>query len=267
MKQTPSGAETAAGFAAAVIKQRDRYFYRNGSIRPLWKGIGKGAILGIGVAYTFYRSAWGLLVLPFCIVFSVRSENKKATKQQKERTEYLFSEFLGYMQEGLSAGAAAEQAVSGATRSLLSSCKKEEMFLEALFRMNRRLQLGVSLEEAFEALAEECDCEEMRDFSDVLSIAKRTGGAVSKIICDTERVIGEKQQTLQAIRTSVYSRIYENRLMKLMPFAIILYMQIGMPGFLDPLYHNLFGICLMSASLLVYLALCLCVDRLSEIDI
>ena len=41
--------------------------------------------------------------------------------------------------------------------------------------------------------------------------------------------------------------------MSVVPLGMILYMWITSPGFLDVLYHNLYGCCFMSVALILYL--------------
>jgi tight adherence protein B len=107
------------------------------------------------------------------------------------------------------------------------------------------MRLGQSVETTFSEWAEDALCEDIREFAEVLYIAKRTGGVVQQVIADTERVIREKQETLRYIQSVLHSREYETKVMKSMPFAMLAYLLLFMPDFLEPLYHNLAGICLL----------------------
>ena len=230
-------------------------------------GIGKGAAIGGLIAWLFYQSVYGLLFLPLCIAVTVVCENKKEIQRQKEREQQQFAEYLGFLKEALQVGYSLEQAVGEAKKGMLASYKEEEAFLLAVGRMQRKMQLGMPVEKAFSELAEESSCEEVRDFSEVLFIAKRTGGAVQQVISNTERVIRDKQETLRYIQSVLHSREYEGKVMKCMPFAMLLYLQMFLSGFLEPLYHNVFGICGMTAVLVVYFGLCLLADRVASVSV
>lgn len=237
--------------------------------RFLWLllGIGKGAAIGGLIAWLFYQSVYGLLFLPLCIAVTVVCENKKEIQRQKEREQQQFAEYLGFLKEALQVGYSLEQAVGEAKKGMLTSYKEEEAFLLAVGRMQRKMQLGMPVEKAFSELAEESSCEEVRDFSEVLFIAKRTGGAVQQVISNTERVIRDKQETLRYIQSVLHSREYEGKVMKCMPFAMLLYLQMFLSGFLEPLYHNVFGICVMTAVLVIYFGLCLLADRVASVSV
>ena len=111
---------------------------------------------------------------------------------------------------------------------MLTSLKESNAHIAAVSRMERKMQLGMSVETGFSEWAETALCEDIRDFSEVLYIAKRTGGAVQQVIENTERVIRDKQETLRYIRSVLHSREYEAKVMKAMPFAILLYLQMFM---------------------------------------
>ena len=52
------------------------------------------------------------------------------------------------------------------------------------------------------------------------------------------------------------------------PFIFILiYLSLSSPGFLAPLYHNIFGIIVMTVLLLMYLAALMVIERIVAIEI
>lgn len=228
--------------------------------------IGKGTGVGVLVAWVFFQSFYGLLWLPVCIARAVVLAKAKKGQTEKEKEQQQFAEFLGFLKEALQVGYSLEQAVGEAKKGMLTT-GKEDSFLEAVNRMQRKMQLGMSVEAAFSEWAEDALCEDIGDFAEVLFIAKRTGGAVQQVIANTERVIRDKQETLRYIRSVLHSKEYEAMVMKAMPFAILLYMQMFLPGFLEPLYHNVTGMGIMSAVLIVYFVLCCVTDKVTSISV
>ena len=139
--------------------------------------------------------------------------------------------------------------------------------MQAIARLERKLQLGTTVEAAFSQWAKEARCDEIREFAEVLSIAKRTGGGVRQMIDNTERVIRDKQETMRYIRSVLHSREYEAKVMKCMPFAMLLYLRMFMPDYLTPLYHNTVGVCIMSVVLMVYFVLCVVLDKVTTVTL
>ena len=55
------------------------------------------------------------------------------------------------------------------------------------------------------------------------------------------------------IATLLASKVYEQRIMTVMPLAVLLYLRIGSREFLEGLYHNIFGVCVSTVCLIIYL--------------
>lgn len=242
--------------------------YGFGVVRtPVWLAVGKGIVTGGMIAWLFYQSVIGLVCVPVCVVITMLREKKKHWLRRQEKEQEYFVEYLGFLREALLAGYSLEQAVGEGRKGMQRTLKEKEEFFRALLQLERKMQLGISVEEAFAEWAKEAHCEEIREFSEVLFIAKRTGGAVQQVIENTEHVIREKQETLRYIRSLLHSREYEAGVMKVMPFAMLLYLRVFMSEYLAPLYHNPVVIGIMTAVLSVYTVLCFVTDKITEVSV
>ncbi len=233
----------------------------------IWSAIGKGIIIGGLIAWLFFQSAVGLVCVPFSVAVILAKEKKTQLQNSLEHEQECFVEYLGFLKEALMVGYSLEQAVGEGRKGMLTTRKEEDVFVQEIFRMEKKMQLGTPVETVFSQWAAEALCEDIRDFSEVLFIAKRTGGAVQQVIENTERVIRDKQETMRYIRSILHSREYEAKVMKVMPFAMLLYLQLFMADFIKPLYHNTVGVCVMSVVLLVYFGLCFAVDRVTAVSL
>lgn len=241
------------GFPGKIVVER---------MGPYFGDIGKGTAVGVGIAWLFYRSVIGLAAVLPAVLFFLKQGKKRRKEEEAAGLRRAFCEYLGFLQESLTAGHSLESAVWEAQKGMDFSSEGGRWFSEALERLLRKRMLGVSVEDAFLEMARECDCEEMREFAEVLVIARKTGGALRQVIENTEGILNKKEETLRSIRSMVAGRVFENNLMKLMPFAMLGYLNLGMPEFLDPLYHNLFGVLIMSVVLLLYGILCVITDKM-----
>ena len=232
-----------------------------------WITLGKGAGIGSLIAWLFFQSVWGLLLIPVCVGILWKQSKKQEKQRKQEKEQEHFVEYLGFLKEALLVGYSLEQAVGEGKKGMLTTVKEEEPFLQAVTRLERKMQLGTSVETAFSEWAKEALCEDIGDFAEVLFIAKRTGGAVQQVIENTEHVIRDKQETLRYIRSVLHSREYEAKVMKCMPFAMLLYLRLFMPDFLTPLYHNAVGVGVMTTVLVVYFSLCLVVDKVTAVSL
>ncbi len=240
-------------------------------IRKDWKrvllAVGKGTLIGGLIAWLFFQSPLALLLVPFCVAVVWAQDKKQQEQALCETEQALFTEYLGFVKEALMVGYSLEQAVGEGRKGMLTTLKKEHFFLQAIIRLERKLQLGTTVEEAFSQWAEEARCEDIREFAEVLFIAKRSGGAVWQVIENTESVIRDKQETLRYIRSVLHSREYEAKVMKCMPFAMLLYLRMFMPDYLAPLYHNAVGVCVMCFVLAAYFVLCVVLDKVTTVTL
>ena len=110
-----------------------------------------------------------------------------------------------------------------------------------------------TIEELMEELGRKSGVEQIGEFAQVFSIAKRSGGNVAGVIETTAQVIHRQIEAREEARTILSARRMEQRIMSLMPFCIVFYVKLGNPGYFDSLYHNLKGILVMSLCMGVYM--------------
>ena len=188
-------------------------------------------------------------------------------KKQQDWLSEQFKEMLGYIKEILQTGASLEYAVSEAKNSMQSAYGKTNLLVNELNLMIRQMQIGIPLEEAFSDFATRSANEDIRGFAEILVIARVSGGSIRSIIVYTESILREKQETMRQIHIVLHSKEYETKLLKGMPFGILIYFLLFSPEFLAPLYHSATGILIMSILLVIYLFLCYVTDKLSQISI
>ena len=118
--------------------------------------------------------------------------------------------------------------------------------------MEAQLQVSVPVEELFLDFGKRCKVEDIANFASVFATAKRTGGDMVTILQKTARTLGDKIDVKKEIEATVAGKKSEQWIMSMMPFGIILYMQITSPGFLQVLYGNAFGVVTMTVCLAIY---------------
>ena len=209
------------------------------------------AICG-GINYLFYKNWWvflGMLPVPFLFL---RYKRKDCKKQRRKRLNYQFKDALSSLSVALQAGYSVENAVYACTRDLEKLYNPGEDILEEFHYMEAQLQVSVPVEELFLDLGNRCKVEDIENFASVFAAAKRTGGDMVAILQKTARILGDKIDVKKEIEATVAGKKSEQWIMSMMPFGIILYMQITSPGFLQVLYGNAFGVVTMTVCLAIY---------------
>lgn len=243
--------------------------YRKYRLRPVekLKCLVTGGVLTGVVAWLFYRSVWGMLLLPF--VYIVCRQKYQET-QQKRRRERLLTEFKDMMQAvsaALLAGYSMENAWREAEKELLKLYGDRGILLAEVHQMNGAVRMNEPLEKVLWEFAQRSGCEEIESFAEVFSFAKRSGGDFARIIRTTVQKLLGRMEVEREIATVLAGKKLEGRIMNVMPMAILAYMTFTSGNFLDVLYGNIPGAAIMSAALGCYLMAIRLSEHILDIEI
>ena len=233
---------------------------------------GAAAILkGAGIcgllAFTFYRS-WKafLIMMPAGCLFPLY-EKRRLWDQRQMELAGQFKESMVALASALSAGFSMENALRVSLGELQMLYGKESLIVGEFSYMIQQIRMNRSVERVWEEFADRSGIEDIRNFSEVFSVAKRSGGDLSGIMRHTAEVIRDKMQVREEIRTMTASRQFEQKIMNLIPFFIVFYIECSSPGFFEQMYETWAGRILMSGCLAVYLAAFLLAQRILEIEV
>ncbi len=122
--------------------------------------------------------------------------------------------------------------------------------------MREQMNLNRSVEQVIQDFAWRSGMEEAERFSRIFQIAKRSGGQLAPVICHTVSIMEDKSQVKEEIRTMSASVQFEQKVMMVIPFLMILYIDATSPGFFGVMYETAFGRIVMSGCLAMYLLSC-----------
>lgn len=228
-------------------------------------------LLGIlflsGIGYLFYKSFLGIFLLsPFSILY-LKYKKNKLIEERKWKLNLEFRDGIMSISSSLNAGYSIENSLSEAIGDLKILYGESSYIVNEFEYMASQIRMNRTIEEVLQEFANRSQLEDIHNFAEVFITAKRTGGDMIKIIRATSKVIGDKIDVKREIKTLITAKQFETKIMNLIPLGIILYMWMFSPGFLDPLYHNLFGIIIMTAALIVYIVSFLLSKKIINIEI
>lgn len=210
----------------------------------------KTILLGIvifgTVGYLFYESIIAMVFLQLLLIPFYRYCKKEFYKKRLWNANQEFKEFLLSLSGALNAGYSVENALVESKEGLKHLLEEDADMMLELNYMITQLKLNMTVEEIFLQLEERLPIEDVHNFVDIFVTAKRTGGDIIRIIRSTSACIRDKIEVKREIQTMVTAKQFESRIMCLAPMGILMYLQLGSPGYLDPLYHNLMGIFIMT---------------------
>ncbi len=228
------------------------YFYKLCEREKLFLLL-SGISLILIIAYFFYRSLWAVLpLLPLFFIYR-RYSRKRLIHKKKEELRYHFKEMMEVISGYLKAGYSAENAFLEAYREMKKFYGIDSPVERVLAFIKTGIENHIPLEERIREAGEKSGIEEIKEFAAVFWAAKLSGGNMVEIMERTAAVIGGKIEVENAINVTFASRKAEQKIMNIVPFFILTYLDVTSPGFFRVLYHNLTGIVIMSICLVFYL--------------
>lgn len=218
------------------------------------------------VAWLFYRSVYAIILFPLCFVIVKKQLREQRQKKREQDMLYQFRGMLQSIAGLLKAGYSMENAFGEGTQEFARLYGKDCIMYQEFSAINHQIKMNVPLEKLLEDLAERSGIEEIDSFSQVLGFAKRGGGNIVKIFQESVEKITERAEMKREIETVIAAKKLEQKIMALVPCGILVYLGIGMPEFLMPLYGNPTGVLVMSVCLGVYGAACKMAQKIVEIQ-
>ena len=227
----------------------------------------QGSLIICAVSYLFYGT-WicAILFSPYLIRY-ISSWEKQTIKKRQSDFRLQFKEAIQSLSTGLNVGYSVENALREACKDLKAMYRKDEIILRELSFMIRQIQMNVTAEAAFQEFAARTGDEDVQTFVTVFNLAKRSGGDTMEIIRNVVRQMGEKIDVEREIQTVISAKKMELRIMTAIPFAMIAYLRLSFPEFLQVLYGNPIGIIVMSVCLVIYLVAYESGKRIVEIEV
>lgn len=226
-----------------------------------------GMGLIIGISWLYYDS---FAAIPFLMpLLAVWHKEWKKEREKKEREQFLrmFREWILLLSSSLTAGYSVENALARSGSELALMFPHGGIMLEELKEMIRKAGNNQRPEQLLIELAEKYPFDEVNSFVEVFCTARGSGGSLNGIIRKTAAQIAEIMDTRREIETFLAAKIYEQRIMMLMPAGVLFYIRMGSGTFVQDLYHNVPGICVMTVCLAVYLGACVLGRRMVQFQI
>lgn len=205
-------------------------------------------------SFFFYRSMIAAVFLWPLGILTYLSFQKEKGNKRKQRLEAEFKDCILSVAANLRAGYSVENAFEESIQDMQALYGEDGLMRGELLRMKKAVAHNAPLEDLLLELGVRSGCGNIQEFGEVFSIARRSGGRLPEIIQSTADLIGEKIVLQQEVQVVLSGKMFEQKIMNIIPFLLVGYIEISNRGFFDVLYHNLTGICIMSGCMLLYLA-------------
>ncbi len=237
------------------------------SLPELLRGLAIYIFISAVVSYFFYKSVYVFLfLLPGLPVFFKKYKCILMRKRKKKLAEE-FAETLCSVSVNLKAGYSVENAFLEAYKDLKLFYGEKSLMAAEILRIRKGLAINITLEDLISDLGKRSNIEDILMFSDVCKCAKRNGGNIMGVMTDTADRVKEKICIDKQIELIASEKIFELRIMEIVPFFILAYLNITSPGYFDCLYSGISGRVFMSVCLLIYVAAVIIGEKVMRINV
>ncbi len=232
------------------MKENDRW-----KIGFVFSYILKNSLIVLASAFLFFDSVLGVIILFPHIIYLFLKFRKKYRKKSGDIMVIQFRDTLGCMQTAMEAGETVEKSISLAKKDMEVMYGKGAAMVLSLEKMERRLDLSENIEDIIEDFANDTDVKEIINFSDVFSVAKRSGGNILQLIRAATSDMYEKIEMKREIDGIIAANRNECMIMRLMPLGILAYFKLFSASFISFLYEGALGKMIMIAVAGMYFCL------------
>jgi len=218
------------------------------------------------VSYLFYRSILLAAILCPLGTFYLKYKREQIIIKRRNELNLQFRDLLISLASSLSAGKALENAFKSALEDLLVLYPSDEAYIIRETKIIiHKLALNITIEEAISDFAKRSKIDDIRNFSDVIMICKRTGGNLIEAIKNSSGIIGDKIEMKQEIETLLSARKFEQKILNIMPVGMIFILSITAQDYIQPIFNTSQGRGAMTMCLLLLIAAFLITNKIMNI--
>lgn len=225
------------------------------------------ACAAAATAYVFYRSLPVFFVfLPVAAVWPFLLR-KRLGERRREKLRLQFKEGILALASALESGYSVENAFGASLADLRDMYGEDGMITEEFAYIVRQLGMNRTVESLLMNFAARSGVEEIEDFAEIFAVSKRSRGGVVSVITHVTHVIGGRIEVREEILNMTAEKQFEQRVMNMIPFFIVIYVDMTSPGFFGCMYTTAAGRIVMTVCLAVYIASLLMAERFLRIEI
>lgn len=227
-----------------------------------------GYIAAFTILFLFYHSIVFSLaggILPY---FALRKYSQWKAEKRRALLTTQFKDLLYSLSASIAANLQIPEALGNGLESLrLLYGESTPLIMELKYMVkniseNRESDILTLLD-----FAKRSHCEDIDHFVQVYMTCRTTGGNLEKVIKSTTEILTDKINIESEIRTLTAQKKFEGNIISLMPFAILLFLNLFSPDYLEPLYTTLAGRFIMTAALAGLGLAFYLTDRITDIEV
>lgn len=227
----------------------------------------KSSLVIVLLDITFYKNL--VFIFPLMIVGYAYFKKSERELVGQKRSVFCkqFKDFLNLTVTSLKAGYSVDNAIVNTYADLCNTYGPESDICKVVKRLSIARKNGQNMGDIFIKTGKITGVDDVMRFGQIYMLSYTGSGNVAGIMDKTASTISEKLDIQSQIEATLNERIFEMRIMSIMPFGIVGYISLINRGYFEALYHNLLGIILMTICMLIYIAAYVWGTKIVEIQV
>ena len=190
------------------------------------------------IAYLFYDSPIVVIAFPAVFAYCAKLCRQEGVRRQKEKLNEEFMNVLKVLSSNMLAGYSVENAWQEAEKEMELMYGNDSLMLSEIQEMNRQIKMNQTFEAVLSEFAHRSGLEDIVNFSDIFSFAKRSGGRFVDIIESTTYRMWTKYDTNRQIEVAVSAKRLEQKTMNYIPIFLLAFLKLSSRDYMSALYGN-----------------------------
>lgn len=225
-------------------------------------------LVALSVSYIFYRN---LLFAPLIMFFTKPiKQHLKEFLIEKRQFAYLtqFKDFLFMISTAIGAGRSMKDAIKETIPGLQNIYGKDSILSIELTKAYERMQIGGESDtDVLIDMATASGLEDVYDFVTIYSICKTTGASLITALNKAASVIIDKMTIEREIMQIVKRKSEEGGVIFIMPYLVIMFLNLSAPDYIAPLYETFIGRIIMTVVLVSSIGIYRIIRKVVQVDI
>ena len=225
-------------------------------------------VVGTALSVLLYHNIFFSLVLLFFYIKIQEIYAEYMLDRRKRALAEQFKDFLFILSTSIGAARGMRDAIGEAIPGIVGIYGENAILCKELKNMYKRMSIGN--EEAVTVLnhvAQRSGSEDIVDFMIIYSTCKTTGASLVDALNKAASVIIDKMTIENEIRTMANRKKNESIILFVMPFVVVLFLNLFSPEYIAPLYESYIGRVIMTMVVAADIFIYSVMQKITDVEI
>ncbi len=193
-------------------------------------------------AWIFYKLIILSIIFAFLSLILLKVYKKKYKQKVHEQIESEFYDINILLSAELETGLPINMAVEAIRREISQSEIYGFKYMDVELRnWSKKMSMGMKINTVIEDFAKRSQNKSIMEYSNMISICTKKGGSIRDVIKNTNAILNEKRELKREIEVLTAEKSLEQKIMNVMPLAVLVLLDKTASDFIAPLYNSLIG--------------------------